>query len=77
MSELLAAVSSVVALLVSLFLSFKFGEQKQENNALKQEIEKIAQERENAKKVIKTVDALSDSDVAKRVRSIKRKKASK
>lgn len=77
MSELLTIVSSLIALFVSLFLSFKYGEQRHENSALKQEIERIANEQEHAKKVKEAIVSKSDSDVVKRVRSIKRKKTSK
>ena len=48
-----------------------------DNKELKKEIEHIAQEQEHAKNVKEAIAAKSDSDVVKRVRSIKRKKTSK
>lgn len=77
MSEIVAATFAFVALISSIFLAVKVGAQKSENLALKKEIETIAQEQEHAKQVKEAIAAKSDSDVVKRVRSIKRKKASK
>lgn len=77
MSEIVTATFAFVALISAIFLAIKVGAQKSENLALKKEIEAIAQEQEHAKKVKEAIAAKSDSDVVKRVRSIKRKKASK
>lgn len=77
MSEIVAATFAFVALISSIFLAVKVGAQKSENLALKKEIETIAQEQEHAKNVKEAIAAKSDSDVVKRVRSIKRKKTSK
>lgn len=77
MSGLTANILSFVVLLACVLLAFKVGEKDNENKALKEEIERIAQEQEHAKKVKKAVAGKSDSDVVKRVRSIKRKKTSK
>lgn len=77
MSSLYANVFSFIALLACIYLAFKVGTNSQENKELKKEIEHIAQEQEHAKNVKEAIAAKSDSDVVKRVRSIKRKKTSK
>lgn len=77
MSEIITAAFAFVALISIIFLAVKVGAQKSENLALKKEIEAIAHEQEQAKKFKEAIASKSDSDVVKRVRSIKRKKTSK